>query len=161
MGIHIFPEGICPKMNVIARLEFELAYVETTIHHLSYYVFVTRWVAFVSACVGVGDSHRIPLSVLARNPHKELAREIFHETGRRRGKEGRRAEQGRRQNREGGRTDQSTEVGGNRQSREVDRREQSIEVGGSRLLGCVGPEAGLANVRGWVSIPGGFVGISL
>ena len=24
-GIHTFPKGICPKMNVLARLEFELA----------------------------------------------------------------------------------------------------------------------------------------
>ena len=41
---------------------------------------------FVS--VGVGTIQRIPLSVLARNPHKGLAREISHETGRGRGKEG-------------------------------------------------------------------------
>ena len=27
-GFHIFPKGINPKVNVIARLEFELAYFE-------------------------------------------------------------------------------------------------------------------------------------
>ena len=40
----------------------------------------TRWMAFVS--VGVGASQTIPLSVLQRNQHKGLAREISHETGR-------------------------------------------------------------------------------
>ena len=48
---------------------------------------MTRWVVFVSLCVGVGASQRIPLTVLAWNPHKGLAREISHETGRGRGKE--------------------------------------------------------------------------
>ena len=47
---------------------------------------VTRWVSFVS--VGVGANQRIPLSVLARNPHKGLAHETSHGTGRGRGKEG-------------------------------------------------------------------------
>ena len=47
---------------------------------------VTQWVAFVS--VGVGASQKIPSSVLARNPHRGLMREISHETGRERGKEG-------------------------------------------------------------------------
>ena len=26
MGIHTFPKGICPIVNIIARVEFELAY---------------------------------------------------------------------------------------------------------------------------------------
>ena len=42
--------------------------------------------AFVSVSEGVGASQRTPLSVLARNPHKGLAHNIFHETGRRRQK---------------------------------------------------------------------------
>ena len=25
MGIHTFPKGICPKVNVVAQLEYELA----------------------------------------------------------------------------------------------------------------------------------------
>ncbi len=45
-----------------------------------------RWVAFVSVGVGLGASQRIPLSVLARIPHKGLVREISYETGIRRGK---------------------------------------------------------------------------
>ena len=47
----------------------------------------------------------------------------------------------------------------------VSRREQSIEVRKRRLiseeLGPVDQEARLSNLRGWVSIPGGFEGISL
>ena len=46
-------------------------------------------------------------------------------------------------------------------NRAVSGREQSTEVGRSRLLGPGDPEAGLANVRGLISIPGGIVGISL
>ena len=41
--------------------------------------------------MGVCASQRIPLSVLEGNPHKGLAREISHKTGR--GKEGLRAEE--------------------------------------------------------------------
>ena len=32
MGVHTFPKGICPKVNVIARLEFELAYYDSAVH---------------------------------------------------------------------------------------------------------------------------------
>ena len=42
---------------------------------------------------------------------------------------------------------------GSRQNKAVGRREQA--------LGPVDLELGLANVRGWVSVPGGFLGISL
>ena len=93
-------------------------------------------------CVGVGASQRIPLCVLGRNPHKELVHKISYETGRGWGKKGPRAEQRNWQKRPGQRTGQS--AGESR-----------------RLLGSMDSEAGLANVRGWVSIPGGFVGISL
>ena len=27
--VHTFPKDICPKVNIIARLEFELAYTKT------------------------------------------------------------------------------------------------------------------------------------
>ena len=30
-GVHTFPKGISPKVNVIARLEFELAYFEAAV----------------------------------------------------------------------------------------------------------------------------------
>ena len=41
------------------------------------------------------------------------------------------------------------------------RTGQSTEVGGSRLPEPVDPEAGFANMRSWISIPGDFLGISL
>ena len=37
MGVHTFPKGICPKVNVIAQLEFELGYYDSTVQHFSYY----------------------------------------------------------------------------------------------------------------------------
>ena len=36
-GVHTFPNGICPKMNVIARLEYELAYYDSAIHRFDHY----------------------------------------------------------------------------------------------------------------------------
>ena len=38
-GVHTFPEGICPKVNVIARLEYELAYYDSS-------SFTSRWSGF-------------------------------------------------------------------------------------------------------------------
>ena len=32
---HTFPKGISPKMDVVARLEFELAYNEVTVKHVN------------------------------------------------------------------------------------------------------------------------------
>ena len=31
--IHNFPKGISPKLNIMARLEFELAYYEVAVQH--------------------------------------------------------------------------------------------------------------------------------
>ena len=36
-GVHTFPKGICPKVNVIAWLEFEFAYYDVAVQHDSYY----------------------------------------------------------------------------------------------------------------------------
>ena len=36
-GVHTFPKGICPKVNVIARLEFELAYYDFAVHRFNHY----------------------------------------------------------------------------------------------------------------------------
>ena len=38
---HSFPNGISPKVNVIARLEFELAYYVVTVQHFSHYTMKT------------------------------------------------------------------------------------------------------------------------
>ena len=36
-GVHTFPKGIYPKVNVIARLEFELAYYDSAVHCFNHY----------------------------------------------------------------------------------------------------------------------------
>ena len=34
-GVHTFPKGICPKVNVIARPEYELAYYDSAVQGIS------------------------------------------------------------------------------------------------------------------------------
>ena len=34
---HTFPKGICPKVNVIARLEYELAYYDSAVQRFNHY----------------------------------------------------------------------------------------------------------------------------
>ena len=36
-GVHTFLKGICPKGNVIARLEYELAYYDSSVHRFNHY----------------------------------------------------------------------------------------------------------------------------
>ena len=72
------------------------------------------------------------------------------------GRQSPRAEQKKGVNRRG----QSTEQG-SQQGRAVNRNRRKPTVKEMQLLGPVDPEAVLANVRGWVSIPGGCEGISL
>ena len=36
-GVHTFPKGICPKVNVIVRLEYELAYYGSAVHRFNHY----------------------------------------------------------------------------------------------------------------------------
>ena len=36
-GVHTFPNGICPKVNIIARLEYELAYYDYAVHRFNHY----------------------------------------------------------------------------------------------------------------------------
>ena len=40
-GTHIFPKGIKLKVNIVVWLEFELAYLEATVQHLSHHVMGT------------------------------------------------------------------------------------------------------------------------
>ena len=35
-GFHTFPKGICPKVNVIARLEYELTYYDSAVHSFNH-----------------------------------------------------------------------------------------------------------------------------
>ena len=37
-GVHTFPNGIILKVNVIARVEFELAYFKAVVQQFSHYV---------------------------------------------------------------------------------------------------------------------------
>ena len=37
VSLHNFPNCICLKVNIIARLEFELAYCDIAIQHVSHY----------------------------------------------------------------------------------------------------------------------------
>ena len=39
--VFTFPKGISPKVNVIARLEFELAYYDVVVQYVSHYATTT------------------------------------------------------------------------------------------------------------------------
>ena len=110
--------------------------------------------AFIS--VGVGNCQSEDPFVLAWNPHKGLACKISFETGIGRRKKGPRAEEKESvkrsgQNRAVNRRDQGREQT-SWQNRTVSRREQELGLW---------TQAGLANMRRWVSIPSGFEGILL
>ena len=49
-GVHTFPKGICPKVNIIARLENELAYYDSAVHRFNHYT--TRTPPKSRFCVG-------------------------------------------------------------------------------------------------------------
>ena len=36
-GVHTFPKGICPKVNVIARLDFELVHDDSAVQRFNHY----------------------------------------------------------------------------------------------------------------------------
>ena len=36
-GVHTFPKGICPKVNVIAWMEYELAYYDSSVYRFNHY----------------------------------------------------------------------------------------------------------------------------
>ena len=36
-GVHAFPKGICPKVNVIVRLEYRLTYYDSAVHCFNHY----------------------------------------------------------------------------------------------------------------------------
>ena len=36
-GVHTFPKGICPKVNIIARLAYELAYYDSAVQLVNHY----------------------------------------------------------------------------------------------------------------------------
>ena len=46
--VHAFPKSISPKVNVIARLEFEPAYNDIVVRHVSLYAMVTPPNSYIS-----------------------------------------------------------------------------------------------------------------
>ena len=36
-GVHTFPNGICRKVNIIARLEYEVVYYDLVVHRFNQY----------------------------------------------------------------------------------------------------------------------------
>ena len=47
-GVHTFPKGICPKVNIIAQLENELAYYNSAVHRFNHYT--TRTPPMILVC---------------------------------------------------------------------------------------------------------------
>ena len=91
--------------------------------------------------MGVGECQSEDSFVLVRNPHKGLALEILYETGRRWRK---------------------ARTQGSQQKRAVNRRRGKVTVRDRcKDLGTVDSDAGLVNVREWLSVPGGCIGILL
>ena len=41
MGVDTFPRGICPKVNVLVRLEDELAYYDSAVLRFNHYTATT------------------------------------------------------------------------------------------------------------------------
>ena len=50
-GVHTFPKGIWPKVNVIARLEYETAYYDSAVHRFNHYTTMTPPVLVVPVMV--------------------------------------------------------------------------------------------------------------
>ena len=49
----IFPKSICPKVNVIARLEFEFTYFDSTVQRFNHYTTRTSPQAFQVCLCGL------------------------------------------------------------------------------------------------------------
>ena len=61
-GVHTFPKGICPKVNVIARLVFELAYYDSVVHRFNHYT--TRTAPLVIGEWGFHNTSSLAPSIL-------------------------------------------------------------------------------------------------
>ena len=60
-GVHTFPKGICSKVNVIAQLEYELAYYDSKVHY------TTRTPPELFDRVEMNELCSIELSLLSSN----------------------------------------------------------------------------------------------
>ena len=56
--VHAFPKGICPKVNVVARLEFELAYYDSSAKRLRSWIESTHSF-FCQIYLGRGDIYSL------------------------------------------------------------------------------------------------------
>ena len=65
-GVHTFPKGICPKVNVIARLEYELAYYDSAVHRFNHYATRTPHLVGRVFVIGSGDLGSIPGRVIPK-----------------------------------------------------------------------------------------------
>ena len=61
-GVHTFPEGICPKGNIKAQLEFELAYYDSAVQHFNH--FTTRTPPNCAWVKGVEFEHLQPYTFM-------------------------------------------------------------------------------------------------
>ena len=55
--VHTFAKGICPKVNVIAQLEYELTYYDSAVHRFNPYTTRTPPCVCLCVCVCVQSSH--------------------------------------------------------------------------------------------------------
>ena len=70
-GVYTFPKGICPKMNVIARLEYELAYYDSAVHRFNQYPTRTPQKNYID----ISNDKRVIL--LMRRCERDYEREIL------------------------------------------------------------------------------------
>ena len=49
-GVHVFPKGISPNVNVIARLKFEHAYMDVAVQHVNHNITGTTLL-----CAGISN----------------------------------------------------------------------------------------------------------
>ena len=50
-GVYTFPKSICPKVNVIARLEYKLAYYDSAVHRFNHYTTRTTLQVLMKICL--------------------------------------------------------------------------------------------------------------
>ena len=73
--VHTFPKGICPKVNVIARLEYELAYNDSAVHRFNHYttrttpalvLLLQTWVVDGLETKWLSDKEKFPGAVISK-----------------------------------------------------------------------------------------------
>ena len=62
-GVHSFPKGISPKVNIIERLEFELAYSDSAFKHFIPYTTGTPPLFLVEEWMWLGEDTQVFMCV--------------------------------------------------------------------------------------------------